>query len=329
MLDFSNIADFIDVGKIATDSNQPPGGPHMKPPIFWVINAALAGSALAFAGCSDHASEHGPRGLESEQLGGPTNGKKPFRKGVFSALAVEGDETDGDDDDTAGDDLAGADEPAGAATPSAVKQEPEHAAAAAAPPTFADADGADNSLNIKRVQDAFRAHGRVLVMVRGPSGSGKSFLAEQVKKAFKPGQVAVFTTDDYFMGVADDGVTPQYRFDVTKLAQYHEDNAAAADAAMAARTPVVVVPNSNIELWEMQSYVRAAKNHGYHVMFIEPNTPWRGDPALLRARTAHDVPAKVIGDKVRQVLKVPTDKITFQDVIRARKPNFAKKPTGK
>jgi predicted kinase len=108
------------------------------------------------------------------------------------------------------------------------------------------------------------AEQRVLVIMRGVSGSGKSTVARSIAK--ERGGV-VLSTDDYF---ERDG---RYEFDPKMLPRYHAMNQARAEAAMARGVSPVIIDNTNTQAWEMKPYVEAAMKHGYEVEMLEPGSP--------------------------------------------------------
>lgn len=101
-----------------------------------------------------------------------------------------------------------------------------------------------------------------MTVLRGAPGSGKSTLAQQIVAAStNPRGVAVCSTDSYFMR------GDVYRFDPTKLGEYHAENQAHA-AAMCAEGLDVIVDNTNSALWEMKPYVEAAVHYGCSITVV-------------------------------------------------------------
>jgi shikimate kinase len=101
---------------------------------------------------------------------------------------------------------------------------------------------------------------KTLIMLRGPPGSGKTSLAQELCRLVG---ASVFTTDDFFVG--EDGT---YVYNRTKLAEYHRLNLLRAKDAMD-KDETVIVPNTSIHLWEMREYVRYAVFRDYHVIFVQ------------------------------------------------------------
>ena len=123
-----------------------------------------------------------------------------------------------------------------------------------------------------------------LIIMRGCPGSGKSTFA----RANYP-HAAVFSSDDLFM------VNGEYKFEPTKLREYHAENQRRVREALASRQfPIVCVDNTNTQVWEMVPYVQAADEFGYTVEIIEPKTPWAWNAEELAQRNTHGVPLEVI-----------------------------------
>lgn len=101
---------------------------------------------------------------------------------------------------------------------------------------------------------------KTLVMIRGPPGSGKTSFAKELCSLI---DASVFTTDDFFVG--EDGT---YIYNRTKLAEYHRLNQLRAKDAID-KGKTVIVPNTNIHLWEMREYARYAVFRGYQIIFVQ------------------------------------------------------------
>ena len=103
---------------------------------------------------------------------------------------------------------------------------------------------------------------KTLIITRGPSGSGKSKLTEQL-------DAPVFSSDDFWMS------TGTYDFDPQYVDESHSWNQGRVEEAMQGGSPVIVVDNTNAQFWEMKPYVKMAQKYGYSVQFKEPD--WHPD----------------------------------------------------
>jgi predicted kinase len=101
---------------------------------------------------------------------------------------------------------------------------------------------------------------KILYLLRGVPGSGKSSVAQNIGGTH-------FETDKYFM------VDGEYKFDPTKLKQYHqmcqnEVNLAMIQNHTAHLNDVIVVSNTFTQEWEMKPYFDLAKTYGYQVFSL-------------------------------------------------------------
>ncbi len=148
---------------------------------------------------------------------------------------------------------------------------------------------------------------RTLVLMRGIPGSGKSTIARSLagvhddhivkdgKHRYQYGSIgamgAVLSTDFYFM---DSG---EYVFNPAKLGEYHGQNQAACADLMVDGEPVIVIDNTNTQIWEMAPYVEMAKDNGYKVVVVSiPHPPI--DVAVTR--NSHGVPRAAIERMVKR-----------------------------
>ncbi|CAG5028673.1 unnamed protein product [Parnassius apollo] len=134
---------------------------------------------------------------------------------------------------------------------------------------------------------------RLLIIMRGAPGSGKSFLAKQIIEMtvganFSNYKKHILSTDDYFM------VRGVYQFEKSKLSDAHIWNQSRARTAMMRGLSPVIIDNTNIELWEMEPYVRDAVRNGYVIEVLEPNTPWAKKANQLSRKNIHGVPFQSI-----------------------------------
>ncbi|XP_047531234.1 uncharacterized protein LOC125066945 [Vanessa atalanta] len=139
---------------------------------------------------------------------------------------------------------------------------------------------------------------RVLIIMRGLSGSGKTYLAKKLIDAIYPVQsernysTHIFSTDNYFMQ------NNLYVFDKSRLSEFHERNERMARNSMVKGVSPVIIDNTNVELWEMKPYVYEGIKNGYIVEVVEPNTPWARNPKQLQRHTLHNVPIHTIQRKL-------------------------------
>ncbi|KAM9745739.1 uncharacterized protein cnp isoform 1-T2 [Menidia menidia] len=131
-------------------------------------------------------------------------------------------------------------------------------------------------LEREQTKDALRTS-RILVVLRGLPGSGKSFLARAIADAYKD-QCSVFCADDH-------GIKPE-------KAESSADGFRALDEAVAARcregaaSPLlIVVDDTNLSHHRLARLGEIAKEHHFICMFVEPQTEWSRDVAQLKNKT--------------------------------------------
>ncbi|CAH2982490.1 unnamed protein product [Chilo suppressalis] len=153
---------------------------------------------------------------------------------------------------------------------------------------------------------------RVLILMRGLPGSGKSFIANRIIEATIGGSFAdlkthICSTDDYFM------VGRRYNFNKQDLPYAHSLNHKRSIAAMEQGLSPVIIDNTNIEIWETEPYVKAAVANGYIIEVVEPNTPWAKKPNQLCRRNVHNVPVT----SIKRMLNNYINNITGDSLIKS------------
>ncbi|XP_029918305.1 NEDD4-binding protein 2 isoform X2 [Myripristis murdjan] len=153
-----------------------------------------------------------------------------------------------------------------------------------------------------------RLEGRVLVLLRGAPGSGKSTMARAILE-HNPGAV-VLSTDDYFTR------NGEYQFDLSALGEAHEWNQKRAKEAFESGANPIIIDNTNMQGWEMRPYVNQALKHKYKVLFREPDTWWKNKPRELGRRSKHNVPV----EKIRRMLDGYERFVSIQSIMGSQPP---------
>ena len=97
---------------------------------------------------------------------------------------------------------------------------------------------------------------KVLYIVRGIPGSGKSTFAKQLTSN-------VFEADHYFYD--NDG---NYNFIPSEIKEAHKECQQFVGYAMESSIPKIAVSNTFTQEWEMEPYFELAKKHGFKVFTI-------------------------------------------------------------
>ena len=128
---------------------------------------------------------------------------------------------------------------------------------------------------------------KIVYIMRGVPGSGKSTLARKLSM----GSGIIHSTDDYFV------VDGDYRFDPSKLREYHDCNFEEFCESLRYGVPVVICDNTNVHRWMFRRYLEAAWFYGYLDVVISMPHP---EPEVAAARNVHTVPAEVIRQMIDQ-----------------------------
>ena len=150
-----------------------------------------------------------------------------------------------------------------------------------------------------------QAQQKILYIMRGLPGSGKSTIAEKLGK-----DGVVLGSDDFFM------VDGEYVFDPDALGYAHFWNQGRVEEAMKQQISPIVADNTNVQAWEMKPYVEMAIKYGYKIEFREANTPWKFDAQELAKRNQHGVPLDVIEDKLSRW----EPDVTVEEILKSEKP---------
>lgn len=122
---------------------------------------------------------------------------------------------------------------------------------------------------------------KVMVIMKGLQGSGKSFICSKLKQMYS--KAVVCSADFYFM---KDG---EYKFNADKLKLAHDECYQSAKQAAISGAPMIIIDNTNIQAWNYRNYVNLSKCHHYTPLIIEPQTPWAKDPKQLAIKNTHGI----------------------------------------
>ncbi|XP_065359324.1 NEDD4-binding protein 2 [Calliphora vicina] len=153
---------------------------------------------------------------------------------------------------------------------------------------------------------------RVMVLMRGPPGVGKSYLARSLvdncvdlqNNGYNIGDF-VCSSDDYFYNAK--GV---YKYNSAFISEAHEFNhQRVRDKTKSGLSPIIV-DNTNLQLWEMLPYVKLAVQNNYLIELMEPKTPWRNSTRTLAQKNKHGVPQNRIQQMMEKYEKGSVDSLT-------------------
>ncbi|NXT05348.1 N42L2 protein, partial [Prunella fulvescens] len=131
-------------------------------------------------------------------------------------------------------------------------------------------EGMHSFSSLQLSEEKFSSSQKLLLILRGLPGSGKSTLSRVLLGRSCDG--IVLSTDDYFRQQYG------YTYNAAQLGDAHEWNRKRAKQAMEQGKSPVIIDNTNTQAWEMKPYVEVALEKGYRVEFHEPDTWWKFDP---------------------------------------------------
>ena len=142
------------------------------------------------------------------------------------------------------------------------------------------------------------------IVLRGPSGSGKSSFARKLKDGFEKNgkKVVIVSADDFFEktveqlipGSGDVVSFKEYQFDPVKLPEAHQMAFGKYLDSLKAGVDVVIADNTFTRLWEVQNYIKSAELAGYPVEVYEFCLTTIDEVKICAMRNSHRVPIDVI-----------------------------------
>jgi predicted kinase len=142
---------------------------------------------------------------------------------------------------------------------------------------------------------------KLLIIMRGPSGSGKSNLASALLIVSKYGTIC--SADHYFMR---NGV---YSFDYQKLPAAHEQCQRYCEVALSKEKSPVIIDNTNLSRWEVDPYLKLGLKYNYAIRLALPETPWQFDPSELHRKCIHNVPKQKLREMVEKYEQLSVSQI--------------------
>lgn len=146
------------------------------------------------------------------------------------------------------------------------------------------------------------ANKKEVILLRGPSGTGKSTLAKQLV-----GNGVILSTDDYFMN------NGMYDFDPTKLGVNHKKNQDRAEKSMIEGISPIIVDNIFYKEWEMKPYVQLADKYEYEITIKELPIP-HIDELIKRQESRKNINKSIPREILERMINKFKKNITVDDV---------------
>lgn len=134
---------------------------------------------------------------------------------------------------------------------------------------------------------------KVMVIMRGCPGSGKSYQATNIlNQCYKNANVDnfIFSTDKFFI----DKHSGKYHFNLSKINDAHKWTYSQIYEAVEHEVTPIIIDNTHVQAWEMEKYFKLAVNYGYWIEIFEPTSEWAWDKIELFKKNVHGVPMNTI-----------------------------------
>ncbi|XP_023219346.1 neither inactivation nor afterpotential protein C-like [Centruroides sculpturatus] len=157
--------------------------------------------------------------------------------------------------------------------------------------------GFDATLDFPFIQDEntlqFFQKSKIMIILRGLPGSGKSYLANRIKEKY--GKCCFVCSADHFFEC-----NGEYNFDPSRLKEAHHICKQKSIQACKNGKQIIVIDNCNICIWEFKYYLSLADENGYVQLIIEPKTPWKFVPGKLASKNTHGLRYEILERKLNQ-----------------------------
>ena len=147
---------------------------------------------------------------------------------------------------------------------------------------------------------------RTMIIMRGISGSGKTYTANKIanERGFAPAEV-IFSAADYFM---INGIPSSDRSRDTIMAS-HAWMQQRLETSLQAGQSLVIVDNTNCRLWEVRQFIDLALLYDYVPQIQYPDSAWLWDKAECHRRNVHNVPRHVVDHQAARFEYLSPEKI--------------------
>ncbi len=154
-----------------------------------------------------------------------------------------------------------------------------------------------NILTSDNESDIIPSMNKELIIMRGGSGSGKSFKAKQLARETG----VICSADDFFTELGKG----EYAFNPSLLGKAHQQCQERTIQALKQGASPVIIDNTNTQLWEMKKLkpiIQLAQSLGYGIKIEEPETEWWKSKNIdeMVNKNSHGVPREAIEKMVNR-----------------------------
>lgn len=165
----------------------------------------------------------------------------------------------------------------------------------------------DNNLRCLMYNIYENKSGKLLILMRGASGSGKSSLASTLWGLSETAEIC--SADHYFVSRSG-----EYNFNPRELGEAHASCRNRARSAFERGASPIIIDNTNIRVWEMEQYVELGVNYNYLIQILEPPTQWKTKSGQLSKKSIHGLSRKKIEEQLSAF-----EKTTVEEMIESYK----------
>ena len=174
---------------------------------------------------------------------------------------------------------------------------------------------------IYAIQELVEQDKKLLILIRGLPGTGKSTIARAISKHFYGSSGSssaeldyyISEADSYFLTGSEESGNLIYAFDVDRLPKAHQLSFEKVCKNIRNELSVVLTSNTFTQYWEMYNYIEAAKNSKYSIFVID--TASSLTDAELERRNVHGVDKSKISAMRKRFQESKVGLWSDQDVI--------------
>lgn len=161
---------------------------------------------------------------------------------------------------------------------------------------------------------------KVMVIMRGLPGSGKSYQATNILNMCYTNpnyDKFIYSTDKFFINK----YTGRFHYNKSKISIAHQWSQENVKRAVQREVTPVIIDNTNIEVWEMKTYIKLAVINGYWIEILEPTSAWAWEGSECAKKNIHKVPY----DSIMKMFGLYEHHITIDNLLTKFQLKYSKK----